>query len=153
MSSGRYTNLRRTQRRDAREQRVDAGVPSARHDWRCPLCRRWYSNYRNRGSLHLQHCTKRAERVAREELRRRAQTPLPSPDYFTPCSTPDPTSIPGPSRETPQSPTPEPLTREPSVGEETQRDEQLEDAFRELLDETGDGDHGTMPFFRSWSAC
>jgi len=79
-------------------------------------------------AIHLQHCKKkRAKRIAREE-RRRAQTPLPSPDRFTLHSTPDSTPI-------PRSP-----TREPSLTEDAQADP--EDIFRELslLDEAPEGD-------------
>jgi len=128
MKGTRYTNARRTQQRDAREQRVHAGVPSVRLDWRCPVCDGWYSHYRGRNIIHLQHCKeKRAKRIAREEGRR-AQTPLPSPDRFTLHSTPDSTPI-------PRSP-----TREPSLTEDAQADP--EDIFREpsLLDEAPEGD-------------
>lgn len=89
-----YTSARRAQRRNAREERILAGEPSVTQDWRCPVCRQWYSKYRSRNMIHLRHCKrKRAEWVALEE-RRRAQTPLPSPDYFSPRSTPDPAFIP-----------------------------------------------------------
>ena len=116
MKGTRYTNVRRSQRRDAREHRVYAGVPSVRHDWRCPMCREWYSNYHGRNLIHYEHCKKKRakQQVAREEARR-AHAPLPSPDCFTPDSTPGPTS-------TLQLP-----TREHSAAGETPRDQQLED--------------------------
>lgn len=94
MKSTRHTSSRRIKRRNEREQRVLAGAPTATLDWRCPLCLEWYSNFCGRNILHLRHCEgKQAERAALEE-RRRAQTPLPSPDYFSPHSTPDLASIP-----------------------------------------------------------
>lgn len=105
-----YTNARRAQRRDAREQRVHTGIPSVRHDWRCPICRKWYSTYRKRDRIHYKHCKNNAvARIAREE-ERRAQKPLPSPDYFTPRSTPDQPSTRLPVPSTPGSP-----AREPSL--------------------------------------
>jgi hypothetical protein len=98
--------------------------------------------YRGRNILHLQSCKEKyAEWIAQKE-RRQARSPLPSPDYFTPDSTPDPTSIAGPS--VPRSPTLEPSIREPSVARDVHQDEepenvvvpdivpqQLEDAFHE----------------------
>jgi len=105
MKATRYTSARRTQRREAREQRIRAGAPSVRHDWRCPLCKQWYSKYRSRNLIHLRCCEKSHAKLAALEKKRRTQTPLPSPDPFTPRSTPDSTSAlqPGPSRVT-QSP-------------------------------------------------
>lgn len=124
MEGTRYTNARRTQRRDVREQRVHARAPSVRLDWRCPICMEWYSRYRGRNTIHLQHCErKQAEQIVREE-RRRAQTPLPSPDSFgtAPHSTPGQTSI-------PRSP-----TRKASIiGSDAQWDQDPEDVPREPL--------------------
>ena len=94
MKETRYTTTRRAQRRNAREQRVDAGIPSATLDWRCPVCKGWYSNYRGRNFIHLQYCKKkRKKQIARRESQR-VQIPLPSPDPFTPHTTPDSTSVP-----------------------------------------------------------
>ena len=119
MKGTRNTTARRTQRREAREQRVRAGAPSARHDWRCPICRQWFSRYRSRDIIHLRHCkTNRAVQAALDE-RMRAWTPLPSPDSFTPRSS---TPQPGPSRIS-QSP----RTRGSSVAEDAQWDQQLWD--------------------------
>ena len=89
--------------------------------WRCPMCREWYSNYHGRNLIHYEHCKKKRakQQVAREEARR-AHAPLPSPDCFTPDSTPGPTStLPGPS--TLQLPTGEHL-----AAGETLWDQQLE---------------------------
>lgn len=118
MKNTRHTSSRRIQRRNEREQRVLAGEPAATLDWRCPLCDVWYSNFRGRNIIHLRSCKKkRADRAALEE-RRRAQTPPPSPDYFSPRSTPDSVSI-------PQSPT---LSQAgPSTAGGDQQDQYLED--------------------------
>ena len=89
MKGTRNVTARRAQRREAREQRVRAGAPSARHDWRCPICRQWFSRYRGRDVIHLRYCeVNRAVQVALDERMQLAQTPLPSPDHFTPRSTP-----------------------------------------------------------------
>ena len=99
MKNTRRTSSRRIQRRNEREQRVLAGEPTATLDWRCPLCHEWYSNFCGRNIIHLRHCKKKQAEWAALEERRQAQTPLPSPDYFSPRSTPDLASI-------PQSPSP-----------------------------------------------
>ena len=151
MKATRSTTARRNQHREARAQRVRAGVPSVRHDWRCPLCMQWYSKYRGRDIVHLRHCEKKHKIQAALEERRRARTPLPSPDRFTPRSTPDLMTLalqPGPSR-VPRSPG----TRESSVAEDTdweQRfwdDDDLEDVPHELpeaYDEDGTGKPSTV---------
>ncbi|KAF9648128.1 hypothetical protein BDM02DRAFT_2359828 [Thelephora ganbajun] len=88
MKGMRYTSARRTQHWDAREQRVQAGAPSARLDWQHPICGGWYSSYHSRNAFHLHHCEKKHTHwIARQE-RRQAQAPLPSPDHFTPNLTP-----------------------------------------------------------------
>ena len=89
------------------------------------MCKEWYSNFRGRNIVHLQHCErKRAEQVALEELRNRAQSPLPSPDYFAPRSTPSDAESESRSR----SPSQEPLPR--ATGD-TRQDQDLEDDFIE----------------------
>jgi hypothetical protein len=95
MKSVPYTSAKRTQRRHERDERVLARVPSVRRDWRCPICNRWFSAYRGRNVLHLEHCkAKETDRIAREELKRAKIVPIPSPDrfpaYYEP--TPDATS-------------------------------------------------------------
>lgn len=76
MQATRYTNARRAQRREEREERVRAGVPSARLDWQCPICERWYSNYRSRGTIHLRHCEKKGRiRIARKRGKPRRVMP------------------------------------------------------------------------------
>ena len=72
-----YTSARRIQRQIERMKRVRAGVPNARLDWKCPVCKGWYSNYRGRNTIHLRHCEKkRGEQSASEMIRRRVQAPL-----------------------------------------------------------------------------
>ena len=100
MKRATYTSARRTQRRYERDERVRAGRPSPKLDWRCHICEQWFSNYRNRNITHLRHCEKkRAKRIEREEIRRARIAPLPSPDRFSPCSSLDTT--PGPVSRSP----------------------------------------------------
>ena len=132
MKGTRNTTARRNQRREAREQRVRAGAPSVRHDWRCPLCMQWYSKYRGRDVVHLRHCKKNHAVQAALEEGKRVRTPLPSPDHFTPRSTPDSISAyqPGASG-APRSPG----TRESSVAEDAEWDQQLWDDDPQHLEE------------------
>ena len=110
-----YTATRRTQRQFGRIERVrDQGAPPiGRHDWKCPLCYKWYSKYHGRNQIHLRRCEeKENERLAYEENRRAWLAALPSPVRFNPYPTLNKTSF---SRS---------LSREsPIVG----RDEQEED--------------------------
>ena len=87
-----YTSARRTQHQYEREERVRAGAPSPKKDWRCPICKGWFSKYRRRHELHLRSCeAKEAKRTAREERRQaRIAHPVPSPVHFSPHSTPGP---------------------------------------------------------------
>ena len=59
MPSMHYMNAIRVQRRDEREERVEAGNSPARLDYRCPLCKKWFSKYRNRHGIHRAHCEKK----------------------------------------------------------------------------------------------
>jgi len=77
MRNTRYTNAQRVQRREERGQRVQAGQPSARQDYRCLLCKKWFSTYRNRPAIHRASCEKKREGD-------RARTPLPPQNQFIP---------------------------------------------------------------------
>ena len=81
MRNTRYTNAQRVQRREEREQRVQAGQPSARQDYRCPLCKKWFSTYRNRPAIHRASCEKKRARriVARRESDRSQNQFVPGP--------------------------------------------------------------------------
>jgi hypothetical protein len=88
-----YTSAKRTQRRYDRGERVRAGAPDPKFDWRCPICQKWFSTYRRRDELHLRACQAKEERRIVHEERRRARMarPVPSPEHISPPSTPDPT--------------------------------------------------------------
>jgi len=87
MRNTRSVNAKSALRREERAERVRAGKPSPRLDYRCPICKGWFSRYRNRHGIHLVHCRKKqvrrmVEQRERDEARR---IPLPSPDPFTPA--------------------------------------------------------------------
>ena len=86
MRNTRYTNAQRVERREEREQRVQAGKPSARQDYRCPLCKKWFSTYRNRPAIHRVSCEKkRAQQIVARRESDQTRTPLlPPEDQFVP---------------------------------------------------------------------
>jgi len=85
MRNTRSVNAKSARRREERAERVRTGNPSPRLDYRCPVCRGWFSRYRNRHGIHLAHCKrKQARQVVEQKERDKAQIPLPPPDPFTP---------------------------------------------------------------------
>jgi len=48
MRNTRSVNAKTALRREERVERVRAGKPSPRLDYRCPICKGWFSRYRNR---------------------------------------------------------------------------------------------------------
>lgn len=116
MKNTRSTNARRALRRDERERRVQAGKPSVRLDHRCPICKQWFSTYRNRHGIHRVHCEKKqARQRAAQKKKDKARVSLPPPDDFTP----EPAiPISGPS-------IPPPPTPVPSIPEGTEQDQIL----------------------------
>ena len=113
-------NIKRVLRRGEREQRVQAGKPSARLDYQCPLCEQWFSTYRGRHVVHQAHCKKKQARetVTRVE-RNRAIHPSLLNDFASKSLIPTPEPL------VPRSPTPV-----PSVPSDTERDQQiLEDSI------------------------
>ena len=120
-----YTSAKRTQCQYERDERMRAGVPPVGHDWQCYICGKWYSKYRGRNLLHLQHCeAKDAKRIAREEKRNAQMVPLPSPDRFSPGyeSAPDAASM------IPRSP-----IREPSVLGDAEQDSEYPEGSLEYF--------------------
>ena len=76
-----YTHTRRVLRRGQREQRVQAGAPSSRLDYKCPICKKWFSTYRNRHGIHQAHCErKRARRIVAQGESSRTHRVLPPTD-------------------------------------------------------------------------
>ena len=72
-------------RREERAERVRAGNPSPKLDYRCPICNGWFSRYRNRHGIYIAHCRrKQARRIVEQRERDKARIPLPPPDPFTP---------------------------------------------------------------------
>lgn len=118
MKNARYTNAKRVQRREEREHRVQAGKILTGLDYRCPLCKGWFSTYRNRHGIHRAHCGKKRARqiVARSESDR-AQTPLPPQNHLTP----EPLAS--------RSPTPVPLT----TGGSEQREQILDNHIIDVV--------------------
>ena len=118
MKEARYTNAKRVERREEREQRVKAGRPSAGLDYRCPVCKAWFSTYRNRHGIHRAHCEKQRARqiIARRESDRAQPTPHPSRSGF---------AVPEPSA--PCSPAPVPLTAGGSEQDQQILDDHVQD--------------------------
>ena len=147
MRNTRSVNAKSALRREERAERVRAGNPSPKLDYRCPICNGWFSRYRNRHGIHIAHCRrKQARRIVEQRERNKARIPLPPPDPFTP----EPSSV---SR----SPTPVPAI--PAAIEEDQQipiddaPQQPEDVLvPPVLDEPmawlGDVDPGKYGIFR-----
>ena len=141
MRNTRSVNAKSALRREERAERVRAGKTSPRLDYRCPICKGWFSLYRNRHGIHLAHCKrKQARRIVEQRERDKARIPPPSPDPFTP----EPSSV---------SRSPTPVLAIPAAIEEDQQipiddaPQQPEDVLvPPVLDEPmawlGDGDPG-----------
>ena len=108
-------NTRRILRRDEWEQRVRAGKPSARLDYKCPLCNKWVSRYRGCDGIHRTRCEeKRAQDIAVRRGKKRARKPLRPPELgSTPIPEPPALHSPG-------------LTPDPSIPDNTEwQDQQI----------------------------
>jgi len=78
-------NAKSALRREERAERVRAGKPSSRLDYRCPICKGWFSRYRNRHGIHLVRCKrKQARRIVEQRERDKTQIPPPHPRIPSP---------------------------------------------------------------------